>query len=107
MDSTDATSSTFEDLYHACMRQVYGFIFARVQHQETAEDLTSETFFKAQRSWPPRAAAETGRKAWLFEIARNVVRDHARAEERRPVRSLEQEGASRLVVAGPALDEQV
>ena len=79
----------FEALYDECFRGVYRYVFARVQDEATAEDLTADAFFKAWRKWPPRKTNGSVPKAWLFCIARNLVVDHYRAEGRHPVEDLE------------------
>ena len=73
----------FEMLYTECFRGVYGYIGSRVQDVQTAEDLTSETFLRAWRRWPPRKVTGNVPRAWLFQIARNLVIDHYRASSRR------------------------
>jgi RNA polymerase sigma-70 factor, ECF subfamily len=82
----------FEMLYVESFRGVYGYIAARVQDVQTAEDLTSETFLRAWRSWPPRTTVGLVPQAWLFTIARNLVIDHYRAAGRRPVVALDEAG---------------
>lgn len=73
----------FGMLYTDCFRGVYGYIAARVQDPQTAEDLTSETFLRAWRRWPPRKVTGSVPRAWVFQIARNLVIDHYRASGRR------------------------
>lgn len=73
----------FEMLYAECFRGVYGYIATRVQDSQTAEDLTSETFLRAWRRWPPRKVTGNVPRAWLYQIARNLVIDHFRASNRR------------------------
>ena len=80
----------FEMLYAECFRGVYGYIAARVQDTQTAEDLTSETFFRAWRRWPPRKVTGHVPKAWVFQIARNLVIDHYRASSRRQTEPLDE-----------------
>ena len=62
---------------------VYRYLLLMTRDDATAQDLTSETFEKALRSWrrfdPRRASART----WLCQIARNTALDHFRGEERR------------------------
>src|SRR5438067_11786291 len=62
---------------------VYRYLLVMTRDDATAQDLTSETFEKALRSWrrfdPRRASART----WLCRIARNAALDHFRGEERR------------------------
>lgn len=61
---------------------LYGYLRLQVGSADEAEDLTAEVFLHAVRAAgrfdPDRAAWP-----WLFRIARNVVRDHARRERRR------------------------
>jgi RNA polymerase sigma-70 factor, ECF subfamily len=72
----------FEMLYADCFRGVYGYIASRVQDPHTAEDLTSEAFLKAWRRWPPQTLGGNLPKAWLYQIAHNLVIDHYRARGR-------------------------
>ena len=62
---------------------VYRYLLLMTRDRTIAEDLTSETFEKAFRSWrrfdPRRAAPRT----WLCQIARSAALDHFRSEERR------------------------
>jgi RNA polymerase sigma factor (sigma-70 family) len=62
---------------------VFRYLLLVTRDHATAQDLTSETFEKALRSWrrfdPRRASPRT----WLCRIARNAALDHFRAEERR------------------------
>ena len=74
----------FEMLYAESFRGIYGYIAARVQDVQTAEDLTSETFLRAWRRWPPRKLSGSVPRAWVFQIARNLVIDHYRAGSRHP-----------------------
>ncbi len=69
----------FGPLYDRYVRVIYGFIYYKTFHKETAEDLTSETFFKAlthiQTVDPSRSF-----QSWLYKIAQNSVIDHFRRE---------------------------
>lgn len=47
-----------------------------------AEDLCQETFLRALRAWGERPD-EAGRRAWLYAIATNALRNHLRSERRR------------------------
>lgn len=67
-------------LYNTYFERVYRFIFYRVSHKETAEDLTEDVFvklFKNLRTLEQTAAFE----GWLFQIARNRVIDHYRSKK--------------------------
>lgn len=84
----------FEQFYARTYESIYKFILNRVHHAETAEDLTADTFLKAQRGWPPRHLSRMSLLAWLFQIARHLVIDHHRALERRPTLALDETDAS-------------
>jgi RNA polymerase sigma-70 factor (ECF subfamily) len=68
------------DHYHG---PVYRFLYYRLTSQALAEDLTSETFFRALRSintfqWQGKDFA-----AWLMTIARNLIIDHHKSARMR------------------------
>ena len=74
--------AVFGELFERHFGDVYRYLARRVGH-ELAEELAAVTFSEAFRS---RASFDAGRGAprgWLFGIANNVVRQHARAEARR------------------------
>lgn len=77
----------FGKLYDRYIRRVYDFIYYKTLHKETAEDLTSQTFFKALkqiRQFDPEKGVFS---AWLYRIARNTVFDHYRAQ--RPTQDID------------------
>jgi RNA polymerase sigma-70 factor (ECF subfamily) len=63
---------------------VLGFVRRLVRDATLAEDLTQETFLRAQRSEQPDRG-EASARSWLCAIALNLVRDHFRTSARRPV----------------------
>ena len=68
------------DHYHV---SVYRFLYYRTRSQTLAEDLTSETFYRALRSmnnfrWQGRDFG-----AWLMTIARNLTTDHFKSGRNR------------------------
>ena len=60
---------------------VYRFLRRLLRDGAVAEDLTQETFVRALGG---RYRADGRERAWLFQIARNLARDHLRATLRRP-----------------------
>ena len=70
----------FVKLYDKYLKQIYSFIYYKTSHRETAEDLTSQTFFKALRHLENfNFKKNNSFSAWLFTIARNTVVDHYRS----------------------------
>ncbi|HMB65796.1 MAG TPA: sigma-70 family RNA polymerase sigma factor [Patescibacteria group bacterium] len=67
---------SFGLLYDAYIQKIFNFIYYRVGSREIAEDLTSQTFFKALKKIKKFQGEYFS--AWLFRIARNTVIDHYR-----------------------------
>jgi RNA polymerase sigma-70 factor (ECF subfamily) len=66
----------FGQLYDHYQVSVYRFVYYRVGSVALAEDLTSETFFKALRSMGSFRWQGKDFGAWLMTIARNLTTDH-------------------------------
>jgi len=66
----------FGQLYDHYHVSVYRFVYYRVGSVALAEDLTSETFFKALRSMSTFRWQGKDFGAWLMTIARNLTTDH-------------------------------
>jgi RNA polymerase sigma-70 factor, ECF subfamily len=68
------------DLYNHYFERIYRFVYYRVSHKETAEDLTEEVFVKVfdKLKGLEQPAAFEG---WLFQIARNKVIDYYRSKK--------------------------
>jgi RNA polymerase sigma-70 factor, ECF subfamily len=70
--------AVYTDNYH----RVLGYLLRRTDRREDAEDVVAETFLIAWRrleDMPPGPAA----RPWLYGIARNVLANHRRGEQRR------------------------
>ena len=68
----------FERLYEEHASALLAFLVYRTGSRPLAEDVLADTFEKvltAKRRFDPRKASE---KTWLYTIALNLVRDHAR-----------------------------
>lgn len=68
----------FGALYDRYVEPVYHYLYRRTSSHPDAQDLTAETFRRALEALP--RYEDTGRPfaAWLFGIAANVLREHAR-----------------------------
>jgi RNA polymerase sigma factor (sigma-70 family) len=70
----------FERLYSEHANRLFGFLVYRCGSRVLAEDLVADTFeraLRARRLFDGRKASE---KTWLYAIALNCLRDHARRE---------------------------
>lgn len=66
-------------LYDHYQPSVYRFLYYRTRSQTLAEDLTSDTFFRALRSMDSFRWQGRDFGAWLMTIARNLTTDHFKA----------------------------
>jgi len=62
---------------------VFRYLRRVVGVSETARDLTQEVFLRVSRAGVPDTT-EIGRRAWVFQIARNLALNHLRDGRRRP-----------------------
>ena len=79
----------FGQLYDHYHVSVYRFLYYRVGSVTLAEDLTSETFFRALRSMNSFRWQGKDFGAWLMTIARNLTADHFKAGRTRLEQSTE------------------
>jgi len=75
----DGDAEAFGALYDHYSPAVYRFVYYRVSSRTLAEDLTSDTFFRALRSMSSFQWQGKDFGAWLTTIARNLVVDHFKA----------------------------
>jgi RNA polymerase sigma factor (sigma-70 family) len=68
----------FESLYAAEAQGLYGFLAYRTGDRALAEDLLADTFERALRSRKRYDASRGSQRTWLYAIAMNLLRDHAR-----------------------------
>ena len=86
-------SVDIERLYSEIGPGIWHYLRRRVVDALAAEELLQETFLAAVER-PAALAAANSRRAWLFGIARNLVREHARTVARRHTVGLAQEPAA-------------
>ena len=88
-------------LYDHYQGSVYRFLFHRTRSATLAEDLTSETFFRALRSMQRFRWQGKDFGAWLMTIARNLATDHFKAGRTRLEMTTEDMGQHDDATEGP------
>ncbi len=73
---------SFMELVHRHQRVLYGYLARRFGH-ELAEEITAETFARAFAQRDRYRSDMPDARPWLFGIASNILRSHARSEARR------------------------
>ncbi len=94
-------ADAFGMLYDHYHTSVYRFLYYRVGSVALAEDLTSETFFRALRSMGSFRWQGKDFGAWLMTIARNLATDHFKAGRTRLEYATEDMGAHDSATEGP------
>jgi RNA polymerase sigma-70 factor (ECF subfamily) len=94
-------SEAFGLLYDHYQSSVYRFLFYRTRSVQLAEDLTSETFFRALRSMNNFRWQGKDFGAWLMTIARNLATDHFKAGRTRLELTTEDMSAHDDATEGP------
>jgi RNA polymerase sigma-70 factor, ECF subfamily len=94
-------SDAFGLLYDHYQPSVYRFLFYRTRSGTLAEDLTSETFFRALRSMNNFRWQGKDFGAWLMTIARNLATDHFKAGRTRLELTTEDMGLHDDATEGP------
>lgn len=69
-----------EELYVQHHEHIFRFIWSRVHDAPLAEDLTGEVFTRMVVSLPNYRDRSLPFRAWLYQIARNLIIDHYRKE---------------------------
>jgi RNA polymerase sigma-70 factor (ECF subfamily) len=72
----------FESVVTSYHGEIYRYLRRVAGRVSEADDLSQETFLRAYRAWRS-LGPEANARAWLFTIATNVYRNHARGEHRR------------------------
>jgi RNA polymerase sigma-70 factor (ECF subfamily) len=94
-------TEAFGMLYDHYNTSVYRFLYYRVGSVALAEDLTSETFFRALRSMASFRWQGKDFGAWLMTIARNLTTDHYKSGRTRLEYATEDMSDHDSVAEGP------
>lgn len=69
-----------EELYREHHEHIFRFIWSRVHDAPLAEDLTGEVFTRMVANLPNCRDQSLPFRAWLYQVARNLIIDHLRKE---------------------------
>jgi len=72
----------FTQIYDDYVDKIYRFIFFKVNSEEIAQDLCSETFLRGWQSFKSNKQEIENPQAFLYQIARNLIIDHYREKGR-------------------------
>ena len=105
--SPEALPDDFGTWFREHQSAVFRYIRFRVATREAAEDVTSDVFMKALRSFDRYDASRASPRTWLLRIARNAVTDYLRALQRRGSLHVSLDRIPDLVANVPSAEERV
>jgi RNA polymerase sigma-70 factor, ECF subfamily len=79
---------TFSQIYDQWIEKIFRFVFAKVNSEEVAQDLTSETFTRCWECFKNGDKIDNP-SAFLYQIARNLVVDYYRQKGKIQIVSVE------------------
>lgn len=79
---------TFSQIYDQWIEKIFRFVFLKVNSEEVAQDLTSETFTRCWESFKNGSIIDNP-SAFLYQIARNLVVDYYRQKGKTQIISVE------------------
>ncbi|MCT4616903.1 MAG: RNA polymerase sigma factor [Candidatus Gracilibacteria bacterium] len=81
-DCQKGNKENFAYLYDMYSEKIYNYIFSKTFDREMAEDLTSETFFKAlDKIKSFKMGEKASFQAWIYRIAHNKIIDFYRKKK--------------------------
>ncbi len=101
----DGQEEAFIKLYRQHVTPLYLFIYKKVNRQEDAEDLTSETFYQALKDLA-RFSFQSSFKNWLFGIAKNLILAYYREKYNHPRLKLDENFAAQKKEQQPQEDQK-
>jgi len=77
----------FSQIYDKHIDKIYRFVYLKTGSRDQAEDLTSQTFMRGWEAFKKRENGNANEiknmQAFLYQIARNLIADFYREEERK------------------------
>lgn len=93
-DQRQSTVSAFEAFFWQYERQIIGYLCRMTDDEQTAFDLSQETFLRAWQHFDVLLAPDQAR-AWLFRVATNLALNHVHRRSSRPMIPLSDQPSGR------------
>lgn len=94
----------FSKLYNKHIEKIFRFIYLKVNSEEIAQDLCSETFLKGWLAFKEKSQEIKNPSAFLYQIARNLITDHYREKGRTQLVSVEN---NPIIDPNPGIEEKI
>lgn len=94
----------FEQIYHTYFKSVYLYVMRLCGNEHIAEEITSETFFKAINSID-RFHGDCDMRVWLCQIAKNTYYSYLKKNKR--VSSIDEPDLKNIAAADDFIETQI
>ena len=78
------------EIYDQYAAKIYAYLYRRVSHAQTAEDLTGDVFVRFVKAIEDGQTWHTSVRAWLYRVAHNRLVDFYRQQPEEPSLSLDE-----------------
>jgi RNA polymerase sigma-70 factor (ECF subfamily) len=79
----------FSKIFDKHISKIYRFVYLKVDSQETAQDICSETFLRCWKAYKVKNNKIENHTAFLYQIARNLIIDFYRKRDKTKTISIE------------------
>ncbi len=83
LHSAKSGTEAFDHIYDFFFPKIYNYVSYKVGEQDTAEDITADTFMRVISKFDSFAGDANAFTAWIYRIARNLVTDFYRLSGRK------------------------
>lgn len=90
------------EVYDAFAPRIYGYVYRRTGHVETAQEITADTFHRLLVALKNNSGPRDSLSAWLYRVAHNLIVDFFRKHTQQEILELDEESLARSL---PAQDQ--
>jgi len=95
---------TIEEVYDQYFSAIYNYVYYKLLHRETSEDIVSQVFLKVLQNLHRFDPAKASMKTWILRITDHALIDHYRRQ--RPASSFDDEEAGLANTLNVHFDEE-
>jgi RNA polymerase sigma-70 factor, ECF subfamily len=88
---------SLEILIQRYLKNIYNFVYKKVQSEHDAQDITQETFLKVWKNIK-KFDKNKSFKSWIFTIAKNTIIDFSRKRKTIPLSEFENENGKNVII---------
>ncbi len=90
------------EIYDSFAPRIYGYVYRRTGHVETAQEITAETFHRLLVALKNKSGPTDNLSAWLYRVAHNLIVDDYRKQPLQEILELDEEN-----LASPNPDQEM